>query len=94
MGAKVLDIYGDLGQYLDKRPLYQDKLTDELYSFLFCLLFGDWEGLGMKAKVQLPQSKALSKHKLLSHQLQSGKLMGVDGWEGTKGTHLGGGPFL
>lgn len=58
MGAKVLDIYGDLGQYLDKRPWYKDKLTDGLYSFLFYLLFGDWEGLGMKAEVQLPQSKS------------------------------------
>lgn len=52
---------------LDKRPLYKDKLTGGLYFFffLFCLLSGDWEGLGMKAKVQLPQSKALSKHKPL-----------------------------
>lgn len=33
------------------------------FFLLFCLLSGDWEWLGMKAKVQLPQSKALFKHK-------------------------------
>lgn len=53
--------------FLDKKPLYKDKLTGGLYFFffflLFCLLSGDWEWLGMKAKVQLPQSKALFKHK-------------------------------
>lgn len=38
---------------------------DFTFFFLFCLLSGDWEGLGMKAKVQLPQSKALFKHKPL-----------------------------
>lgn len=87
---KVLDIYWDLGKYLWIRDhcMRTSWLMDFPF-FLFCLLFGEWDGLGIKVKVRLPQSKALSKHELLSQQFQLGQLRG-DGYQ----RHTSGGSFL